>query len=122
MNKNPNVQEYIKNMQALRVVNTTCSTVRGNCRGTKHKKGPVEIENTPLKKRKADHQFNELFYLWMLYIKFHSVMSFFLNAFDFCILFLSCCLYNSRHEDAKANPRMVMYKSANFFKAVSKLH
>ncbi len=31
---NPNVAEFIKNTQALRVINTTCGGVRGNCRGS----------------------------------------------------------------------------------------
>ncbi len=53
VNENPNVPEFIKNTQALRVVNTTCSTVRGNCRGAQKRKGPIEVENTPLGKRKT---------------------------------------------------------------------
>ncbi len=35
VNENPNIPEFIKNTQALRIVNTTCCTVRGNCRGAK---------------------------------------------------------------------------------------
>jgi len=31
-NENPNSAEFMKNTQALRVINTACSTVRGNCR------------------------------------------------------------------------------------------
>ena len=30
----PNTSEFVKNTQALRVVNSGCATVRGNCRGT----------------------------------------------------------------------------------------
>ena len=51
VNENPNVLEFIKNTQAMRVVNTACSTVRGNCRGTQKRKGPIEVENTPLQKK-----------------------------------------------------------------------
>ena len=33
-NDNPNVSEFIKGSQALRVINTTCADIKGNCRGT----------------------------------------------------------------------------------------
>lgn len=46
VNENPNVSEFIKNTQALRVVNTDCATVRGNCRGaTKRKKVSSEVDS-----------------------------------------------------------------------------
>ena len=32
VNDNPNSAEFIKNTQALRVINSTCATIRGNCR------------------------------------------------------------------------------------------
>ena len=35
---NPNASEFLKNTQALRVINSTCSMVRGNCRETKGNK------------------------------------------------------------------------------------
>ena len=38
VNENPSIAEFMKNTQALRVVNSTCSTVRGNCRGTQKRK------------------------------------------------------------------------------------
>ena len=57
--ENPNVEQFLKNAQALRVINSTCATIRGNCRAgevdPKHKKKrhQMEIENNaPLKKRK----------------------------------------------------------------------
>ena len=55
VNENPNVSEFLKNTQALRVVNTDCATVRGNCRGNKRKGDPPGIENVPIKKRKTKH-------------------------------------------------------------------
>ncbi len=59
VNENPNVSEFVKNTQALRVVNSSCATVRGNCRGAQKKKkkdAPLEVENTPLQKRKTKHK------------------------------------------------------------------
>ena len=32
-NENPTMTEFLKNTQALRVINSTCSAVHGNCRG-----------------------------------------------------------------------------------------
>ena len=38
MNENPNVQEFCKNTQALRVINCSClGPVKGNCRGSNNK-------------------------------------------------------------------------------------
>lgn len=61
VNENPNALDFLRNTQALRIVNTECATVRGNCRGKK-KKGkkrkrdePIMVENTPLEKRKRKH-------------------------------------------------------------------
>ena len=55
--ENPNVQEFCKNTQALRVINgTVMDTIKGNCRGKKRNlsmiKAELEKENQPLKKRK----------------------------------------------------------------------
>ena len=33
MNENPSTSEFIRNTQALRVIGSTCSNIRGNCRG-----------------------------------------------------------------------------------------
>lgn len=56
---NPNVQEFPKNTQALRVVNGFCWDVaKGNCRGNKAT-GVTELdmkENTPLPKRKQHRE------------------------------------------------------------------
>ena len=42
VNKNPNVCDFCKNTQALRVIQSTCiSSVRGNCRGNKE---PIDFE------------------------------------------------------------------------------
>ena len=48
--ENPNVQQFCKNSQALRVINSVCaSVVKGNCRGRKQ---PIALkENKPLPKR-----------------------------------------------------------------------
>ena len=56
--KNPNASQFLKNTQALRVINTTCGAIKGNCRGDngKQKRGAVEnLENTPLSKHKRKH-------------------------------------------------------------------
>ena len=57
MNENPNVQEFCKNTQALRVINCSClGPVKGNCRGSNKKEmtaADLEKENQPLRKRKA---------------------------------------------------------------------
>jgi len=52
-----NVDQFLKNVQALHVINATCATVRGNCRAgdvdPKHEKKchQMQIEkNAPLKK------------------------------------------------------------------------
>lgn len=63
VNENPNALEFIRNTQALRIVNTDCTTIRGNCRGAskrkKYKKRkrdePVIVDNAPLAKRKRKH-------------------------------------------------------------------
>ena len=50
--ENPNVYEFCKNTQALRVINSVCGNVpRGNCRGSKHAID-WEAENKPLPKRR----------------------------------------------------------------------
>lgn len=57
--ENPNANQFIKNSQALRVINSTCATIRGNCRAgevdPKHrqKRNQMAIENNaPLKRRR----------------------------------------------------------------------
>ena len=57
--ENPNADQFIKNSQALRVINSTCATIRGNCRAgevdpkQKKKRHQMAIENNkPLKKRR----------------------------------------------------------------------
>ena len=54
--ENPTVQEFCKNTQALRVVNSVCGSVsKGNCRGRKQ---PIDLEkeNKPLKKRRRHRE------------------------------------------------------------------
>ena len=52
--KNPTVQEFYKNTQALRVVYSFCvPSIKGNCRGARDSEPAIdESENTPLPKRK----------------------------------------------------------------------
>lgn len=55
VNENPNVHDFCKNTQALRVIHSTCiSSVRSNCRGNKE---PIDLdqENRPLPKRRRKH-------------------------------------------------------------------
>ena len=49
VNENPNVAEFMKNTQALRIVNNTCTNIKGNCRKRDQN---FELDNTPLTKRK----------------------------------------------------------------------
>ena len=56
-NDNPNVSQFIKATQALRVINTTCADIKGNCRGSSHKtektqKWIEDKENKSLPRRK----------------------------------------------------------------------
>ena len=49
VNENPNAQEFLKNTQALRVINGMCPSVtRGNCRGNTEQQ---KLDVTPLHKR-----------------------------------------------------------------------
>ena len=53
VNENPNVQEFMKNTQALRVINGMCPSVtRGNCRGNTEQQ---TFDMTPLRKRSKPH-------------------------------------------------------------------
>ena len=45
VNENPNSQDFFKNTQALRVVNSVCNNIKGNCRGNKD---ITTIEQMPL--------------------------------------------------------------------------
>ena len=60
VSENPNIQEFCKNTQALRVINGVClDTVKGNCRGNKSKRmteADIQRESQPLKKRKANRK------------------------------------------------------------------
>ena len=54
-NENPNVDQALKNTQALRVINTTCRQVKvkkGNTRGNNSPDERDENFNEPLQKRK----------------------------------------------------------------------
>ena len=53
VNENPNCQDFCKNTQALRVVNSFVGPVKGNCRGNKTEaKINTDKENKPLPKRR----------------------------------------------------------------------
>lgn len=61
-NDNPNCHQFVKNTQAIRVINGTCGTIKGNCRGNGHdeksltkRKYSVQQENEPLPKRRYKH-------------------------------------------------------------------
>lgn len=55
-NENPSCADFLKNTQALRVVNSVAGHVpRGNCRGRKNV-STIEEENTPLPKRRRKHK------------------------------------------------------------------
>jgi hypothetical protein len=49
---NPNALEFLRNTQALRVVNTASYAVKGNCRGAMREKEEADKENQPLPKRR----------------------------------------------------------------------
>lgn len=58
-NENPNVQQALKNTQALRVINTTCRHVtvkKGNTRGNDNQDELDENFNEPLRKRKRHNK------------------------------------------------------------------
>ena len=56
-NENPTVQDFCKNSQALRVVNSLCRNIkRGNCRGSKKESLDMSKENKPLSKRQTAHK------------------------------------------------------------------
>ena len=49
---NPNMYNFQKNMQAVRVVNSFCrEVVKGNCRGNKSKASDEDVDCRPLPKR-----------------------------------------------------------------------
>ena len=49
---NPNVLEFYRNTQALRVANTASHSVKGNCRGAMKESVETDKENQPLPKRR----------------------------------------------------------------------
>ena len=59
--ENPNVQEFCKNTQALRIVNSVCGDVpKGNCYRKKKKSVDVKSESKPLPKRRRLRQKSKL--------------------------------------------------------------
>ena len=58
MHDNPNAKQFLQNTQVLRVVNTFCKRVRGNCRGNTADDSNAEHDDDPLprrsKRRKTD--------------------------------------------------------------------
>ena len=56
VNENPNVEDFVKNTQALRVINGVCHKVRGNCRGSNIDELPPQGSNEPLPKRRRCHK------------------------------------------------------------------
>ena len=57
VNESSSVAKFLQNTQALRIVYSTCATVRGNCRGTNRveRKTPTDIDSATLNKRKTTH-------------------------------------------------------------------
>ena len=57
VNENPNVAEFVKNTQALRVCGNLPREIKGNCRGSSKKRVLIfDKENTaPLNKRRRKH-------------------------------------------------------------------
>ena len=51
VNENPNVKEFQKNSQALRVIQASTSSIKGNCRGNTD---VDPTEHTPLRRRSRD--------------------------------------------------------------------
>jgi hypothetical protein len=55
-NENPTVESFLKNTEALRVVNSFCrSSVRGNCRGSESNNANIQVNQidfAPLAKRR----------------------------------------------------------------------
>ena len=55
--ENPNVYDFCKNTQVLRVTNSVCGHVpRGNSRGSKHSLNNEQKENKPLPKRRRERK------------------------------------------------------------------
>ena len=52
VNENPNARDFIKNTQALRVVNGACRDVKGNCRGSATVPVPQEVRPMPKRRYK----------------------------------------------------------------------
>ena len=52
VNENPNVSEFMKNTQALRVIHGVCADVKGNCRGHSSKELDIKRLSMPLQKRR----------------------------------------------------------------------
>ncbi len=51
--ENPNASEFLKNTQALRIVNGVCRNVKGNCRGSNSDSKDIDATlSEPLPKRR----------------------------------------------------------------------
>ena len=50
-NENPNMTEFLKNTQALRVIDSTCAAIHGNCREGSANDLLLKDDNEPLPKR-----------------------------------------------------------------------
>ena len=57
VNENLNLAEYLQNILALRIVESTCAILHGNCRDANRgkRKTPTEINNSKLNERKTTH-------------------------------------------------------------------
>jgi hypothetical protein len=55
VNENPDVMDFVKNTQALRIINGVCKNVRGNCRGGSNE-DINDYDKGPLPKRRYRHK------------------------------------------------------------------
>ena len=72
VHENPNVVEFSKNMQALRVVKSVCKTTsRGNCRGGPHESENIEelCEPLPKRRRTSGNQSRILCVLFLFFLQ-----------------------------------------------------
>ena len=67
VNENPNALEFMRNTQALRVINTACATIKGNCR-RQSAFVLAEKENEPLPKRRSNHPHAKLILIIALFV------------------------------------------------------
>ena len=63
VNENPNVKEFLKNTQALRVIQMCTGSVRGNCRGNDDLQELDQKESAPLSRRPSHQKTKKICFL-----------------------------------------------------------